>query len=199
MGIWRRHLDAANGFDQRFRAWSCEDDDLAARLRSMGVRIRTALGYTHGYHLWHPPHSTTPTRWRDGPNVPYLRRPVRLARCLDGLERRSFASLSIRTAAGDQHAALAWQLAAAFSGTREPVELELLFWPAATMFSGDADHRILLADEPQSIPRAVRRCADGIIALPPGTTAGDVIAKLERLLAGQPVDAPHGESLRQVA
>ncbi len=185
MAMWRRDLERTNGFDQRFRAWSCEDDDLAARLRAVGVRIRTALGRTFGYHLWHAPHSTTPQRWRDGQNVPYLLRPIRLIRCLDGIRPRRFDELSIRTIAEERHAKLARQLAARFASERGPLELELLFWPSATGFSRLAEHRILLTDDLPSVPRAIKRQANATLVLGPRPNAAALIAELERFVHGQ--------------
>jgi GT2 family glycosyltransferase len=41
MGVWREDLERVNGFDERFRGWGCEDDDLARRLRRSGVRVAT--------------------------------------------------------------------------------------------------------------------------------------------------------------
>jgi GT2 family glycosyltransferase len=184
MAIWRHDLVRTNGFDQRFRAWSCEDDDLAARLRAAGVRIRTALGYTHGYHLWHPPHSTTPTRWRDGPNVPYLRRPVRLIGCLDGLRPRRFEDLPVHTIAGPAQFDLARNVAEKFSGAHGPWELELLFWPSATSFSRLADHRILVVDDESRVPGRLRRQAHATLPLPSSATPESVCSDLWRLLVG---------------
>jgi glycosyltransferase involved in cell wall biosynthesis len=189
MAIWRQDLVRTNGFDQWFRAWSCEDDDLAARLRASGVRIRTVLGYTHGYHLWHPPHSTTPTRWRDGVNVPYLRRPVRLTHCLNGLKPRAFESLSIRAIAGDQHARLARQVAAKFHSEPGRLELELLFWPGPAGFSRLAEHRILVTNDAHTVPPAVKRQAAATMTLGHRPSADSVLAALQRLLAGQSDDA----------
>ena len=42
------------------------------RLRSAGRRIASALGYTHGYHMWHPTEPSRPAKWTDGPNVERL-------------------------------------------------------------------------------------------------------------------------------
>jgi len=85
IGISRADLTDVNGFDESFVGWGCEDDDLAYRLRRAGKRIASALGYTHGYHLWHPTAPSRPAKWTDGPNVErlqYLDRPIR---CVDGL------------------------------------------------------------------------------------------------------------------
>jgi GT2 family glycosyltransferase len=188
MAMWRADVERVNGFDQRFRAWSCEDDDLAARLRASGVRIRTALGYTNGYHLWHPPHSTTPQQWHDGPNVPYLRRPVRLTRCLDGLRRYELSDVSARCISGPTHSRLAAQVANLFTSQRRALELELLFWPAMTSFTGLAEHNIVLAPDLAIVPEAVLRRAHARIALPVATQPVAVLELVDHVLHGLAVD-----------
>jgi GT2 family glycosyltransferase len=189
MGMWRSDVERVNGFDQRFRAWSCEDDDLAMRLRATGVRIRSALAYTYGFHLWHPPHSTTPTLWRDGPNVPYLTRPVRLTRCLSGLREYPLATVTARCTAGSSHASrLATQVEAHFAKPTGRPELDLLFWPAPNAFAGDAEHRILLAADPATVPPAVQRRAAATIPLQNGATASAVVDQIDHALHGLAVD-----------
>lgn len=85
VGIFREDYERINGYDENFRGWGCEDDDLRLRLRQAGMRIRSVLGATRTYHLWHPPGQTTPSRWRDGANVDYLHREGRQACCERGL------------------------------------------------------------------------------------------------------------------
>jgi GT2 family glycosyltransferase len=188
MAMWRADVERVNGFDQRFRAWSCEDDDLAARLRASGVRIRTALGYTNGYHLWHPPHSTTPQEWRNGANVPYLRRPVRLTRCLDGLRRYELTDVTAHCHAGPTHARLAAQVGKLFTGDASRPELELVVWPAATSFTGGADHNILLAPDLAVVPDAVLRRAHAKITLPAASQPAAVLDLVDHALHGLAVD-----------
>ena len=38
VGIWRSDLERVNGFDENYRGWGQEDDDLGRRLRAAGVR-----------------------------------------------------------------------------------------------------------------------------------------------------------------
>jgi glycosyltransferase involved in cell wall biosynthesis len=85
IGIWRRDLDAVNGFDETFVGWGCEDDDLAYRLRWAKIRIVTVLGYTSVYHMWHPTHATRPAKWADGLNVRRLQSRNRPIRCRAGI------------------------------------------------------------------------------------------------------------------
>ncbi len=86
IGISREDLEAVNGFDESFIGWGCEDDDLANRLRRAGRRIASALGYTHGYHMWHPTEPSRPAKWTDGPNVSRLQSFERPIQCAAGLK-----------------------------------------------------------------------------------------------------------------
>jgi glycosyltransferase involved in cell wall biosynthesis len=88
VAMFRSDYERVNGYDENFRGWGCEDDDLRLRLRLSGVRIRSILRWTCTYHLWHPPGETTPRLWREGANVAYLRRRNRQACCDNGLSRR---------------------------------------------------------------------------------------------------------------
>jgi glycosyltransferase involved in cell wall biosynthesis len=85
LAVWRTDFERINGFDEQFIGWGCEDDDLGQRLRQSGIRIAPIFGFTQAYHLWHPPHPTTPTRWRDGRNVEYLLKSDKPIRCEAGL------------------------------------------------------------------------------------------------------------------
>lgn len=85
VGLWRADCERINGFDESFRGWGCEDDDFGRRLRLAGCRLRSILGRTRAYHLWHAPHPTVPQRHRDGLNIKYyLSRPCE-PRCENGL------------------------------------------------------------------------------------------------------------------
>jgi glycosyltransferase involved in cell wall biosynthesis len=85
IGVWRSDFERINGFDEHFKGWGCEDDDLAQRLRAAGVRIVSVLRQAQPYHMWHPTHLTVPPKWRDGPNVAYYLRPNKPTRCVAGL------------------------------------------------------------------------------------------------------------------
>jgi glycosyltransferase involved in cell wall biosynthesis len=200
MAAWRDDLLRINGFDERFRGWGCEDDDMGGRLRQVGVRIATVLGYTHAYHLWHPPHATTPQKWSDGVNVPYFHRPVRLARCLLGVERRGLYSLNVAVTPGAVHERLAAELASRFAAPSTRPEIELLLWPAASGFAARADHRIVVTFRGgPPVPPRISRAAHAAIELGWRTDAHTVLLALERLLAGESADAPATASQRQAA
>lgn len=155
IALWRKDYERVNGYDERFVGWGCEDDDLRLRLKRAGVRVESILGITFTYHLWHPPHESTPERWREGANVAYLRRPIRLTRCRQGLEELAEEDLFIHQA-GEPQLAGSWPppLPAPFRLSPEscPKEVELLFVPGRGSFSGGADCNILVV-QPGATPR----------------------------------------------
>ncbi|MHB8974138.1 MAG: glycosyltransferase [Pirellulaceae bacterium] len=85
VGVWHADYVRVNGYDENYRGWGCEDDDFGQRLRWAGLRLRSILGQTWAYHLWHPTDPSAPPRWSDGANVNYfLSRPPN-AWCDNGL------------------------------------------------------------------------------------------------------------------
>lgn len=155
IALWRKDYERVNGYDERFVGWGCEDDDLRLRLKRAGVRVESILGITFTYHLWHPPHESTPERWREGANVSYLRRPIRMTRCREGLKKLAEDDLIIRRA-GEPESSPGWPppLPAPFrlSPEASPAEVELLFLPGRGGFSGEADCNILVV-QPGTAPR----------------------------------------------
>lgn len=54
-GVSRPDFERANGFDLRFESWGGEDEDLAVRLRRLGLRCGWPGPSATLLHLWHPP------------------------------------------------------------------------------------------------------------------------------------------------
>jgi glycosyltransferase involved in cell wall biosynthesis len=54
-GVSREDFERANGFDMRFVNWGGEDEDLAARLRRLGLRCGWPGPDATLLHLWHEP------------------------------------------------------------------------------------------------------------------------------------------------
>ena len=88
IAVWRDDFERINGFDECYVGWGCEDDDLAERLRGSGVRIKSILGSTRVFHMWHPLDPSRPLKWRDGGNVQYLSRENKPVHCIVGLHDR---------------------------------------------------------------------------------------------------------------
>lgn len=99
VGLWHADYARVNGYDENYRGWGCEDDDFGRRLRWAGCRLRSILGRTWAYHLWHPPDPTMPSRWREGANVKYYLARQRMPWCEQGLCRSSVPPSAQRGAA----------------------------------------------------------------------------------------------------
>lgn len=95
MAVWRRDLEAVNGFDERYVGWGHEDTDLGRRLRALGVRSQEPLSPGLVLHLWHPTESSFKGRVRDCDNAAYFDRPFLLPRCRRGLKARAYGDLRV--------------------------------------------------------------------------------------------------------
>jgi glycosyltransferase involved in cell wall biosynthesis len=152
--IAREDLERVNGFDEEFSGWGCEDDDLGQRLIAAGIRPISILNRTRVYHMWHPSVPSKPATWREGDNVAYLKRPVRLTRCLRGLDRRNAAGLTVRLTGSVREQYLlkefsqqrGWQVESR-AGIR--ADLELLVMSGAATFTGQGDCAVLVALDDQ--------------------------------------------------
>lgn len=149
VGIWRSDYEAVNGFDENYVGWGCEDDDMGIRLRRAGLRLETILWWTWAYHLWHPPASSMPTRWKDGRNVAYFSRGFHLVHCGNGLVKRLPKDLNIALVGEwPSHAVLTqvlprWCQSSIQKDVPNP-EVEILFAPNTSNFSGRAQCNILI-------------------------------------------------------
>ena len=150
IGVWRRDLERVNGFDQKFRDYGDEDDDLRARLLQAGVKVRSIRHLTRSFHLWHPPDPTVPRRWTESRNASLVQRRFRLTRCFDGLVKRRMEELTVRVRNGSRipstvAKALPFLKGPAAAGER--VDVECLFLPGSEGFTDNADCNLLvLAD-----------------------------------------------------
>ncbi len=200
--IAREDFAHINGFDENFRGWGCEDDDFGRRLRTVGVRAVSILNRTCVYHMWHPPTETRPRQWKDGGNVAYLQRPVRLARCIQGLEKRRPEELTCRVMVDGPRPPALESLVARQGWFVEPsrrlrTDLEILCHPGRGRFSTHTDCRVLLVVNEHAPGLAA---SSAHIVLSPNGSAGsatqvrlrsDDAEGLWRVLAG--VDRLHRE------
>jgi glycosyltransferase involved in cell wall biosynthesis len=151
--ISREDFYRVNGFDENFIGWGCEDDDIGRRLRSAGLRLVSVLNRTFVYHVWHTPAPSRPPRWRDGRNVAYLQREIRLTRCIAGCGKRTAEQLTVRLA--DEQAGgpeleelLAMQRWLVETSPTVRTDLELLCFPGRGAFGARSDCRVLAVFEP---------------------------------------------------
>jgi glycosyltransferase involved in cell wall biosynthesis len=82
--ISRRDMEAINGYDERFRGWGGEDEDLALRMMLAGYQPRSVISRARTLHVWHPS-ELGGRHWSQGSNVEYLNRSGVTARCTHGL------------------------------------------------------------------------------------------------------------------
>lgn len=161
LGIARADYERINGYDENFRGWGCEDDDLRMRLRANGVKVASIAWWTNTYHLWHPKTPSAPPTWRAGANVEYLQRPLRLTRCLSGMAKRRLQDLQIQIAGrppGTEilnrllplwcHVALATQREV----TEQP-EIEIAFAGSGGQFSNRCHSRLLIVPPGETATR----------------------------------------------
>jgi glycosyltransferase involved in cell wall biosynthesis len=187
VGIWRSDYERVNGYDENYEGWGCEDDDLRHRLRRAGVQIASILRWTHTYHLWHPPDTTMPARWREGANISYYLRKGRLTRCRNGLAKRSLDEVDIRVVGfPDIPHPLAQQVESRFGTKRGGGgEVEIVLLPGPGRFSGRADCNVLVALEPAALRSPLMKKAH--VTIGPGEAdLGDPpspLARLEQVLA----------------
>lgn len=184
IGIWRDDYERVNGFDENFKDWGCEDDDLSYRVRAAGLRVSSILGRTRTYHLWHPPAVTKPlARWTDGPNVAYLKRRGRLTRCLNGLQKRTLGDLGVRIAGaghdGRQTRRFMMQVFGGLPSGSGEAELELLFLPGDGSFSDAGQCRVIVTSDASLVSAARRSQADLIVSTDPLLAAKQLAQELK--------------------
>lgn len=181
IGIWRDDFERLNGFDENFRAWGCEDDDLSYRVRAAGLRVESILGRTRTYHLWHPPASTKPRgKWSEGENVEYLKRRGRLTCCMNGIRKRRLGDLQVTLAGVPDDGPAAAQFIRQIFGSPKPgpAELELQFYPGSGGFSRSIDCRVLIAENPLLVPPSLKAAADIVVPLHASQAAKILIQRL---------------------
>ncbi|HKP31817.1 MAG TPA: glycosyltransferase family 2 protein [Chitinophagaceae bacterium] len=53
MAFWKKDLNIVNGYDESFKGWGKEDNDLAVRLQNAGIKLRFIKFGAITYHLHH--------------------------------------------------------------------------------------------------------------------------------------------------
>lgn len=165
----RSEFERVNGFDEQFLGWGCEDDDFGRRLRSCGIQTVSVLNRTCVYHLWHPPAPTRPLAWKEGGNVPYLQRAIRLTRCISGLAPRTREQLTVRLAdpiaGGSRLQSLlerhGWIVD---TSRRARTDLELTCCPGRGHFTRRTDCRVLACFEEPLFSRIDSRAAHVVLS-----------------------------------
>jgi len=71
--IHRDDMESINGYDENFVGWGGEDEDLAYRMVTSGLRGTSVIPGARTLHLWHP-QELGGRHWKEGANIPYLMR-----------------------------------------------------------------------------------------------------------------------------
>jgi GT2 family glycosyltransferase len=172
LGIARADYERVNGYDENFHGWGCEDDDLRMRLSAAGVHVASIAWWTNTYHLWHPKTPTAPSTWREGANVDYFKRPLRLTQCLVGLKKRRLQDLAVSIAGQRLPGAIlgllpVWCRVAAAAYRERPLarpELEIFFAGHEGGLSPLADCRVLVALDESVLTSKLVAAADLVFA-----------------------------------
>jgi len=170
--VWRDDFVAVNGFDERFRGWGQEDDDLGLRLRAAGVRLEPIIDRTMTYHVWHATDPTATPRWRDGSNVAYFLRRGRLTTCRHGLAERPSSGLlwGLPADLGDTAIGRLVDHALTDAPRAAPharCEIDLVVHPGKGRFHRPAECRAVLVAAPdgEGLGGTLRRRADRIVTV----------------------------------
>lgn len=96
VAVHRLDFEEVNGFDERFQGWGYEDEDLARRLRRIGIRLHDVCLHSLVYHLFHYVHESHRPSVRGSANRAYFLRNSYLTAPLRGLRERAASDLRFR-------------------------------------------------------------------------------------------------------
>jgi glycosyltransferase involved in cell wall biosynthesis len=82
--INRKDMEYINGYDENFKGWGGEDEDMAYRMALAGFRGKSIIPTARILHLWHPKELGN-KHWKEGSNVAYLNRKDVTFFCENGL------------------------------------------------------------------------------------------------------------------
>ena len=85
--IHRKDIEKINGYDENFRGWGGEDEDITFRMVQAGLRGKSIIPQARVLHLWHSK-ELGDKHWKEGTNVEYLNRKVVPHFCENGLVKR---------------------------------------------------------------------------------------------------------------
>lgn len=85
--INRRDIEYINGYDENFRGWGGEDEDMAHRMALAGFRGKSVISSARLLHLYHPKEMGH-KHWKEGGNVSYLNRKNVTFFCENGLIKK---------------------------------------------------------------------------------------------------------------
>lgn len=84
--IYKKDIEFINGYDENFRGWGGEDEDLAIRLIKAGFHGYSVIPRARVLHMWHPK-ELGDKHWQEGANIAYLNRRHIPFKCENGLSK----------------------------------------------------------------------------------------------------------------
>jgi glycosyltransferase involved in cell wall biosynthesis len=85
--INRKDIEFINGYDENFKGWGGEDEDMAHRMALAGFRGKSVIPTARLLHLWHQKEIGN-KHWKEGSNVTYLNRKNVACFCENGLIKK---------------------------------------------------------------------------------------------------------------
>jgi glycosyltransferase involved in cell wall biosynthesis len=91
LSLYKKDIERVNGYDENFRGWGGEDEDLGIRLAAAGIHCISAIRCARIMHIWHPSELKTgkESAWKKGTIRDYIDRQKIDFFCDNGLRKRS--------------------------------------------------------------------------------------------------------------
>lgn len=84
--VFRKDIEAVNGYDENYVGWGAEDQDIALRMVLAGFQGSSVIRTARVLHLWHP-REIGEKHWKEGANVEYFFRSEIPVFCRNGLNK----------------------------------------------------------------------------------------------------------------
>jgi glycosyltransferase involved in cell wall biosynthesis len=85
--VFRKDIEAVNGYDENYIGWGAEDLDIAHRMVLAGFHGTSVIRTARVLHLWHP-REMGERHWKEGGNLGYFLRKEIPVFCKNGLVKR---------------------------------------------------------------------------------------------------------------
>jgi hypothetical protein len=82
--VFKKDIEAVNGYDENYLGWGGEDQDMAHRLVLAGMSGKSVIRDARVLHVWHQ-REMGEKHWKEGSNVEYFLRERVPAFCGNGL------------------------------------------------------------------------------------------------------------------
>ncbi len=89
LSLYKKDIERINGYDEDFKGWGGEDEDLGVRLAAAGIHSISAVRYARVMHIWHQSEQKNgkASDWKKGTIRDYFNRQKISFVCKNGLKR----------------------------------------------------------------------------------------------------------------